>query len=204
MNERFFLLDEKRQEQILNAGYKGFAQNTYGKTSMSMVAEEAGISKSLLFHYFVNKKEFYLYLYERALAQVKETLPDETNTEERDLFELLKQHMEEKWGLLKEAPFLFWFLNRAYYETDETLQKELRDMTNRYMTEPVNEIMKRAKNVKGDPEKEKIVRVVLYLAEGFAYANNEIIQAKPLEAMKEFDSILDYVKKLYDNKNRGV
>ena len=204
MNERFFLLDEKRQEQILNAGYKGFAQNTYGKTSMSMVAEEAGISKSLLFHYFVNKKEFYLYLYERALAQVKETLPDETNTEENDFFELLKQHMEKKWGLLKEAPFLFQFLNRAYYETDETLQNELRDMTNRYMTEPVNEIMKRAKNVKGDPEREEIVRVVLYLAEGFAYANNEIIQANPLEAMKEFDSILDYVKKLYDNKNRGV
>lgn len=204
MNERFFLLDEKRQEQILNAGYKGFAQNTYGKTSMSMVAEEAGISKSLLFHYFVNKKEFYLYLYERALAQVKETLPDETNTEENDFFELLKQHMEKKWSLLKEAPFLFRFLNRAYYETDEAMQNELRDMTNRYMTEPVNEIMKRAKNVKGDPEKEKIIRVVLYLAEGFAYANNEIIQANPLEAMKEFDSILDYVKKLYDNKNRGV
>ena len=29
---------------------------------MSEIATEAGISKSLLFHYFKNKKEFYLYL----------------------------------------------------------------------------------------------------------------------------------------------
>lgn len=204
MNERFFLLDEKRQQQILDAGYKGFAQNTYKKTSMSMVAEEAGISKSLLFHYFVNKKEFYLYLYERALTRVKETLPDETNIEERELFELLKEHIEKKWQLLKETPFLLQFMSRSYYETDETLQKELRGMTSRHMTEPIGKIMKRAKNVKADPEKEEIIRVVLYIAEGFAYANMETIQRNPLEAMREFDGLLDYVKKLYDNKNRNT
>lgn len=199
MNERFYLLDAKRQEQILNAGYKGFSQNTYGKTSMSMVAEEAGISKSLLFHYFVNKKEFYLFLYEKALARVKETLPDENEIEERELFELLKEHMEKKWQLLKASPFLFHFINRAYYETDEVLQKELHDMISHYMTEPIGEVMKRAKNVKDNPQKEKIVSVVLYMAEGFAYANNGSIQRNPSEAMKEFDRLLDYVKKLYDN-----
>lgn len=41
MNKRFCLSEEKRQEQILGAGSKGVAQNTDGKTSMSMVAEEA-------------------------------------------------------------------------------------------------------------------------------------------------------------------
>lgn len=56
-----------------------------------------------------------------------------------------------------------------------------------------------AKNVKDNPEKEEIVRVVLYMAEGFAYANSDIIQRNPSEAMKEFDRLLDYVKKLYDN-----
>lgn len=176
MNERFFLLDEKRQEQILNAGYKGFAQNTYAKTSMSMVAEEAGISKSLLFHYFVNKKEFYLYLYERALAQVKETLPEKNNVEERELFEVLKEHMQKKWELLKENPFLFQFMNRSYYETDETLQKELHDIMNQYMTAPISQLMQCAKHMGKRQDKDEIIHVLLYMAEGFAFANNEKIQ----------------------------
>lgn len=200
MNERFFLLDEKRQEQILNAGYKGFAQNTYAKTSMSMVAEEAGISKSLLFHYFVNKKEFYLYLYERALAQVKETLPEKNNVEERELFEVLKEHMQKKWELLKENPFLFQFMNRSYYETDETLQKELHDIMNQYMTAPISQLMQCAKHMGKRQDKDEIIHVLLYMAEGFAFANNEKIQKNPVEAMKEFERLLDYVKKLYDEE----
>lgn len=200
MNERFFLLDEKRQEQILNAGYKGFAQNTYAKTSMSMVAEEAGISKSLLFHYFVNKKEFYLYLYERALAQVKETLPEKNNVEERELFEVLKEHMQKKWELLKENPFLFQFMNRSYYETAETLQKELHDIMNQYMTAPISQLMQCAKNMREKQDKDEIIQVLLYMAEGFAFANNEKIQNNPVEAMKEFERLLDYVKKLYDEE----
>lgn len=200
MNERFFLLDEKRQEQILNAGYKGFAQNTYAKTSMSMVAEEAGISKSLLFHYFVNKKEFYLYLYERALAQVKETLPEKNNVEERELFEVLKEHMQKKWELLKENPFLFQFMNRSYYETDETLQKELHDIMNQYMTAPISQLMQCAKHMGKRQDKDEIIQVLLYMAEGFAFANNEKIQNNPVEAMKEFEALLDYVKKLYDEE----
>ncbi len=110
-----------------------------------MVAEEAGISKSLLFHYFVNKKEFYLYLYEKALMQVEERLQEETKIEEMDFFELLKEHMQKKWTLLKEKPYLLEFLNRVYYETDETLQKELHSIMSRHMTEPVSEMMKRTK-----------------------------------------------------------
>ena len=51
MNERFFLLPAKRQEQILNAAYKSFASSSYDKASMSEIAGEARISKSLLFHY---------------------------------------------------------------------------------------------------------------------------------------------------------
>lgn len=57
MNEKFFALPEEKQQAILNAGYRVFSQNSYKKSPMSEVAETAGISKSLLFHYFHNKKE---------------------------------------------------------------------------------------------------------------------------------------------------
>ena len=57
MNERFFSLPEEKQQAILNAGYRVFSENSYKSSPMSEIAGAAGISKSLLFHYFRNKRE---------------------------------------------------------------------------------------------------------------------------------------------------
>lgn len=195
MNDRFFLLEKVRQEQILNSGFKGFSQNTYGKTSMSMVAEEAGISKSLLFHYFVNKKEFYLYLYERALLKIKETLPDKDEIVGRELFDILKEHMEKKWKVFQENPFLFQFMSRSYYETDESLQKELNELMNQYGINPISDVLSGCQEKIPEQPEDKMVELLFYLAEGFAFANREKIQKNPQNAIQEFSELLDYIRK---------
>ena len=64
MNERFYALPPEKQQAIINAGYRVFSQNSYKNSPMSEIAAEAGISKSLLFHYFHNKKELYLFLWD--------------------------------------------------------------------------------------------------------------------------------------------
>lgn len=62
MNPKFYDLPLKKQQAILNAGFHVFSQNSYKKSPMREIAETAGISKSLLFHYFQNKKDLYLFL----------------------------------------------------------------------------------------------------------------------------------------------
>ena len=52
MNEKFFSLPAEKQQAIINAGYRVFSQNSYKKSPMNDIAEAAGISKALLFHYF--------------------------------------------------------------------------------------------------------------------------------------------------------
>lgn len=66
VNERFFKLPEARQQAIINAGYRVFSRNSYKNSPMSEIADAAGISKPLLFHYFRNKKELYLFLWNRC------------------------------------------------------------------------------------------------------------------------------------------
>lgn len=66
MNERFFSLPAEKQQTIINAGYRFFSQNSYKNSPMSEIAAAAGISKSLLFHYFRNKKELYMFLWDRC------------------------------------------------------------------------------------------------------------------------------------------
>ena len=58
MNDKFFSLPEEKQLAIINAGYRVFSQNSYKKSPMSEIAAEAGISKSLLFHYFKTSVNF--------------------------------------------------------------------------------------------------------------------------------------------------
>ena len=66
MNERFFSLPSEKQQAIINAGYRVFSQNSYKHSPMSEIADAAGISKSLLFHYFHNKKELYMFLWDKC------------------------------------------------------------------------------------------------------------------------------------------
>lgn len=66
MNPKFYALPQEKQRAILNAGFHVFSQNTYKKSPMSEIAEAAGISKALLFHYFQNKKELYLFLWDTS------------------------------------------------------------------------------------------------------------------------------------------
>ena len=87
MNEKFYALPEEKQSQILNAAYKVFATNQYKKAPTSEIAAEAGISKSLLFHYFHNKQELYLFLWKHAADLTKKYMRQYKVYETDDFFE---------------------------------------------------------------------------------------------------------------------
>lgn len=52
-------LDERR-EQLLSLGKKLFGERAYDEISIDDIAEAAGISKGLLYHYFGSKRGFYV------------------------------------------------------------------------------------------------------------------------------------------------
>jgi AcrR family transcriptional regulator len=52
-------LDERRT-QLLRLGIEMFASRPYEEISIDDIAEAAGISKGLLYHYFPGKREFYV------------------------------------------------------------------------------------------------------------------------------------------------
>lgn len=61
MNEKFYQLEPQKQMDIINAGIEYFARFEYKKASTEDIARRAGISKSLLFHYFKNKETFFCF-----------------------------------------------------------------------------------------------------------------------------------------------
>ncbi|MBH5316382.1 TetR family transcriptional regulator [Paenibacillus sp. GSMTC-2017] len=65
--EQLHALRDERREQIMNAGFKVFARRGLLGTKMSMVAEEAGVSKGLLYLYFSSKEELFINLIREAM-----------------------------------------------------------------------------------------------------------------------------------------
>ena len=93
MNEKFFSLPEEKQQAIINAGYRVFSQNTYKKSPVSEIAAEAEISKSLLFYYFRNKKELYLFLWEKCAQVTIEYMREYDCYDKKDLFDMMYREM---------------------------------------------------------------------------------------------------------------
>lgn len=69
-------LDERRA-QLLALGSRLFAERAYDDVSIDDIAEAAGVSKGLLYHYFGGKRDFYVATVRDAAAQLQlRTEPD--------------------------------------------------------------------------------------------------------------------------------
>lgn len=64
-SKRVRLNPDARREQLLDLGVRMLATRTLDELSVDVLAEEAGISRGLLFHYFKNKQDFH-----RAVVQL--------------------------------------------------------------------------------------------------------------------------------------
>lgn len=64
---RLRMSPESRREQLLELGTQLLSTRTLDEISIEVLAEEAGISRGLLYHYFGNKQEFHLAVVRRAV-----------------------------------------------------------------------------------------------------------------------------------------
>jgi AcrR family transcriptional regulator len=61
---------ETRREQLLDLGTRLLATRTLDEISIELLAEEAGISRGLLYHYFHSLQEFHVAVVRRAVADL--------------------------------------------------------------------------------------------------------------------------------------
>lgn len=131
MNEKFYALPEERQQGILNAGMEVFSKNAYKNASTDLIAAKAGISKGLLFYYFHNKKELYMYIYDYLAEVMKAQIIDTGFRKLTDFFEILKYSADKKVAMLRKNPYIMDFAMRAFYSDKEAVSEEVKRMNDR-------------------------------------------------------------------------
>ena len=132
MNEKFFSLPEAKQQAIINAGYRVFSRNSYKNSPVSEIAEAAGISKSLLFHYFRNKKELYLFLWDKCAEISIEYMTRYGSYGQTQLFDAMERGMRAKMEIIRRYPDMGLFTIRAFYEKDEEICAAIQESYHKY------------------------------------------------------------------------
>ncbi len=205
MNEKFYALPEEKQRRILNAGFLVFSQNSYKKSPMQEIADHAGISKSLLFHYFYNKQELYLFLWEQACHITTRSLAAYRCYEGNDLFEMMERGMKAKLAVMRKYPNMTTFVVKAFYETDPTLHAAIQESYQQHFDARASDALMQLNPDDFIPgldlammHREMYLASVGYLWEVFQKDGN--VDADQLE--QDFSEMLSFWKNVYLRKEQ--
>jgi len=199
MTEKFFTLPQEKQERILNASIKEFAQKGFKNASTNEIVKEAGISKGLLFHYFNNKKDLFLFLYDHFSEILIKEFFDKLDPNETDIFNKLQQISILKIQLMEQYPEIFDFFIKAAVEEDREIKQDLQER-NSEMT--VNSFARLFANIdtskfREGVEIDKTINIILWTFEGIKNRHLDKLKLLPAETdnYKEiFDEIANYIE----------
>ena len=205
MNEKFYSLPEEKQERIINAGFRVFSQNSYKKSPVREIADEAGISKSLLFHYFHDKRELYLFLWDRAADITVQYLARYGCYETGDLFEAMEKGMRAKLQIMRKYPDMAAFTIKAFYEKDEQVRGAVQESYRKHLRNKAGQTLAELSPEDFVPGLDlKMMYREMYLAsEGYLW---ELLQRReelrPEDLERDFSQMMDFWKKIYCRKEQ--
>ncbi|HOO28938.1 MAG TPA: TetR/AcrR family transcriptional regulator [Lachnospiraceae bacterium] len=168
MNAKFFDVKKEKQDAIINAALKVFAENGYRKASTDVIVKQAGISKGLLFHYFISKQGLYEFIYDYSVRYMKLELTQSVKKEEKDFFEVLKQIEQAKTRVMKNYSYMQQFLNNVKFETHPDALAAIGDSKD-VMTVTYNSIYKQADMTRfhDHVDVSRVIQMITWMSEGF-------------------------------------
>lgn len=186
MFSKFHNLDKEKQDRIVNAAMKEFAQKGYDNASTNEMVKAAGISKGLLFHYFQNKKQLFLFLYDYFIEVLTEEFYKKIDLSEPDFFQRIQQTSLVKLDVLKVYPDVMKFLEVAYMEESAEVKAELDNRKREFTEINFNKIYKGIdlSKFKDDLDIQKALKIVIWT---FEKLGEEAMYKAKLSGSREVD-----------------
>ena len=167
MNEKFFDIKKDKQNRIINAGLKVFAEHGYRHASTDEIVKEADISKGLLFHYFGSKIGTYTFLHEYSVRYMILEYNSYVSGKETDPFVIIAQIEQAKLEAMTSHPYMIIFLEFCEREVvsepllaTEESKNMLREVTYN-LTENMNFSM-----IRKDCDVPKLLEIISYTIDG--------------------------------------
>ena len=193
--EKFKELSEEKQQPIIEAALKCFGKHGYKKASMGDIAQNSGVSKPMLFHYFGTKRDLYLYLSEYVRTVMHDAYKRSEIDAYDDLFERITAASRMKMGILEKYPNILKFIISMFEETDDAVT----DITKKIMPESqrfsYDLVLKKedAVKFKEGVNIDEVMRLMFLMAEGYAHEMSD--ERYSLEEItEEMERIMNMLK----------
>lgn len=196
INEKFYSLPKEKQQMIINAGLECFGQYGYQKANTEKIALKAGISKALLFHYFINKKNFYLFLCEFCKEVSADLLDMNEMMRITDFFALIDFSMQTKWKIMTKYPYMSNFALHAFYSQDEEITQDMNEYMEKELEDSFDTFFKNIdfSKFREDIDPKYIYRMLVMLSEGYLIekqrSNTPIKFDEAVAELKRWQNIL--------------
>ena len=133
MNEKFFDLNREKQDRMINAALRVFAENGYRHASTDVIVKEAGISKGLLFHYFTNKIGLFSFLFDYSVKYMIFEYERLISASETDYFTIRKEMERAKLNVLRSYPYMNEFIEKSLQEDQLDINETIESSKNTYI-----------------------------------------------------------------------
>lgn len=132
MNEKFWDMKKEKQDRIMNAAIGVFATQGYAHASTDEIVKRAGISKGLLFHYFISKQGLYDFLYDYFSRFMRLELSGIAARGREGFFERCIAIETARTQAMKQYPFIQCFLTAADEEDADLIGGSFGELRGQY------------------------------------------------------------------------
>ncbi|TYS63664.1 TetR/AcrR family transcriptional regulator [Sutcliffiella horikoshii] len=205
MYPNFEKLSKEKKQSILSICIEEFGKTGFEKTSTDTITTRAGISKGILFHYFKNKKNLFLYVIDYCRQLIGNTLMEELEKlETDDFFERIKEVVLTKLRVqLKYSQETNLVANVLLNppvglkeEVQELLQKNVENYSDQYLGKLLDPQL-----LKNHASPEKVVNLTMLALEQITQKYIALYQNKRIEFEKlseqmipEIDEYIELIK----------
>ena len=188
--------ETEKHQLIMTAAAYLFARQGYHKTTIDEIVARAGISKGLFYHYFENKKDVYIHLYNTYVDILSKTIREKIDTGNSDFFVRLTQITRMRIDFIVAYPSLFNFLYSAYYEEHPDVAPLIQDKNKQIMEESTTSSMANIdwSKFKEGTTPEKAIELITWVAEGFARKIGTPDEIDNKELYVQCDEYIEYLK----------
>lgn len=211
MNDAFEKLDKEKQENIIQAALKIFADKGFEDASTNKIVEAAGISKGTLFYYFKNKRTLYYYLIDYTLEIIKQEYMDRIDHMTTDFIERMSNNSKIKYQYFQKHPEVNAFLATVLYSELSTLSVDYQEKFTSFIEYAKNKISDnqtiQEELFKEEHKPKEASRIIKLSIEGYFGELTATFKQHPLKEVDldklwdDFDEFLESLREVFYKNN---
>ncbi len=201
----FERLPDEKKERILSICIEEFAESGFDKTSTDTITTRAGISKGILYHYFKNKKNLYIYVVDHSRKLIGDRIMNDLQSvKTEDFFDRVKEVILIKQRVQFEYLTETQLVTHALLHPPSGMEDEMKEMLQKnvdhYSEQYLEKLIDRSL-LQENASPEKVINLTMTTLEQIAQKNLQAYQEKSMSFSEilekvepELDEYIDIIK----------